>query len=102
MTIFHIALKDEWELALNSGYYQTSSLESEGFIHLSTQSQLKDSLETYFRNRTDIIVLEISSSDLGRELRWEYVAARSQEFPHLYGKLNIKNVIRTLEVNKLK
>lgn len=93
MTIFHIALRADWD----AGCYVPASLASEGFVHLSTDEQLDDTLGLYFAG-CSVALVEIDPDRLTAELKWEPPAgphARGdQRFPHLYGALNDSAIVR--------
>lgn len=101
MIIYHIANNSDWELAQNAGSYHCESLDSEGFIHLSTKSQLLESLDIYFKDKTDIKILEIETDKLDGELKWEHSPSRNEDFPHLYNELNLSAVINVLTRDKI-
>lgn len=45
--IYHVVSTSDWQKALDQGYYEPSSLESEGFIHASKENQVKAVIERY-------------------------------------------------------
>ena len=98
MIIYHIANNSHWELAQNAGSYSCESLSTEGFIHLSTESQLNESLAIYFKGRTDITILEIETDKVEGDLKWEHSESRGEDFPHLYNPLNLSAVTKTRTV----
>ena len=89
-TLFHLLGRAEWEEAQRAGTYQPKSLETEGFIHLSTHRQLLRSAEKYFAGRDDLVCLCIAGSKLKAEVRFDPVG--EDAFPHLYGPLNLDAV----------
>lgn len=97
--IFHIALSNEWKLALENGSYRTESLENEGFIHFSTGKQLLRTAEKYFYGNQGVVLLVIDPALLAAELKYEPVGV--QFFPHLYGALNLDAVTRVLPFQPL-
>ncbi|MHB0967691.1 MAG: DUF952 domain-containing protein [Chloroflexi bacterium] len=93
--IFHIALAHEWSKALENGAYTTGSLETEGFIHFSTGRQLLRTANKFYRGNRDVVLLSIDPKRLAAELRYEPIED-GQEFPHLYGQLNLDAVTAVL------
>ncbi len=91
-TIFHIAEQSAWDLAQSTGSYRVPSLDSEGFIHLSTRIQYSITANRYYRGRTDLVLLEVDETALV-DLRYE-VSTNNELFPHLYGPLPVEAVIR--------
>ena len=63
----------------------------DGFIHLSTGSQVAGTLAKYFAGQRDLVLLAVDPVRLGERLRWE--PSRGGElFPHLYGPLDLEHV----------
>ncbi len=77
----------EWRAAVAAGDYKGSTDDlRDGFIHLSTRSQLAGTAAKFFRGQRDLLLVEFRSDDLGTELVWE--PSRGGElFPHLYAEL---------------
>jgi len=93
--IFHIALANEWSKALENGAYRTSSLDTEGFIHFSTGQQLLRTANKFYRGNRNVVLLLIDPKRLAAKLRYEPIED-GQEFPHLYGDLNLDAVTEVL------
>ena len=93
--IVHIAKKAMWQTALDAGTYRTPSLDSEGFIHFSTPSQVIRVADDFYAGCPDLLLLVVDSDALIADLRYEApVHEDSLElFPHLYGPLNLDAVI---------
>jgi uncharacterized protein (DUF952 family) len=101
--ILHIVKRGEWELAVSQGTYAPDSLRTEGFIHCSTQAQMIDTANRFYRGQRDLVVLFIDESRLTAELKYEAPATPHDEaardlFPHLYGELNVEAVVRVIEL----
>jgi uncharacterized protein (DUF952 family) len=89
--LFHITPRIDWDAARTAGEYRAASLETEGFIHLSTDAQWPKTLQRFFRGREGLVLLVIDPSRLTHEVRFE--AADGDRFPHLYGPLDLAAVI---------
>lgn len=96
MIIYHITTAEEWKQANINGFYEAASLETEGFIHCSTETQVKGVLERYFKGKTNLLKLVIDTDKLTAELRFEPAPSINEEFPHIYGTLNLDAVIGVL------
>ena len=90
--IFHIAEATVWSAAQATGSYRVPSLDSEGFIHLSTAAQYPATANRYYVGRTDLVLLEVDPAALG-DLRYEK-STNDELFPHLYNDLPIAAVVR--------
>lgn len=96
--IYHITTQSAWQLALQNGYYEAESLILEGFIHCSTGSQVQGVLERYFKGKTDLVRLTINPQKLTHKLIFELSPTLNQEFPHVYGRINL-DAIEKVEEN---
>jgi glutathione S-transferase len=95
--LFHLALRDDWRVAVEHGDYQRStlgkSLDDEGFIHCSFASQVQRIADGVYRDRQDVVLLTIDPSRLSAEVRVESFDADGEPFPHIYGPLPIDAVV---------
>jgi uncharacterized protein (DUF952 family) len=102
--IYKILTHSEWEAANKLGYVKTDLDDKDGFIHCSTAKQLALTLHFYFKKEKSVVLCEIDECDLNRsEYFFEKVLSNNrleQEFPHIYGKLNIEQISKTWELGK--
>ena len=102
--IYKILTHSEWEAANKLGYVKTDLDDKDGFIHCSTAKQLALTLHLYFKKEKSLVLCEIDECDLNRsEYFFEKVLSNNrleQEFPHIYGKLNIEQISKTWELGK--
>jgi hemoglobin len=100
--IFHLALRAEWQEALDSGGdYRRSTLgttlEDEGFIHCSFADQVRAIADLVYRGRADVVLLEIDPTRLTAEVRIENLQGGDQRFPHIYGPLPLQAVVHAID-----
>jgi uncharacterized protein (DUF952 family) len=94
----HITTRTDWEQAATDGEYRPASLDAEGFIHLSTPTQVVETANQFFRGQAGLVLLVIDAARLTVSLRWEPAPDRDGErFPHLYGPLNVAAVARAVD-----
>lgn len=91
MRLFHITTAQAWERAKTIGEYRAPSLETEKFIHLSTDAQWMRTAQRFFRGQRGLVLLSIRPDLLRAEVKFE--RADGEDFPHLYGALNLDAVI---------
>jgi uncharacterized protein (DUF952 family) len=99
--IYHIAKKTDWVNARFLRLYVVKSLESEGFIHCSTKSQILGTANSFFRGQKDLVLLCIEASRVKAPIKYEQPEGDTRSFPHVYGPLNIDAVIRTFDFNPM-
>ena len=98
-TIYHLALVSDWEAARRDGAYAVSTLgvtlEQEGFIHASRADQWRAVKERFYADVTEpLVLLVIDPARLTSPLVVEPVAGTGDEFPHVYGPINLDAVVR--------
>jgi len=96
--IYHITTKQDWNAAKEKGFYTASSLETEGFIHCSEQQQIKGVLERYYQGKTNLLNLAIDPQKLRSELKYELAPSVNENFPHVYGPINLDAVVNVEEI----
>ena len=93
--IFHITTEGEWNEAGEKGFYETTSLKEEGFIHCCQEEQVAGILQRYFEGKQNLLRLEIETDKLTSPFYYEWSPSIADTFPHIYGAINldaIKNV----------
>jgi uncharacterized protein (DUF952 family) len=104
--ILHLTSHAEWLAAQQDGEYRAASLQTEGFIHCSTEQQIVQVANSFYPGRHGLVLLEIDLARLKPELRWEPPAHPTRQtdqrpaeevFPHIYGPLNTDAVLRVIE-----
>ncbi len=96
--IYHLVPRADWEAASDESEYSAPSLASEGFIHCSKDhEQLFAVARRLYRDRTDMLVLELDTDALSSPIKEE--PSRSGEiYPHIYGTINSGAVVEVLEL----
>ena len=90
--IFHIAQQADVIEARLSGQYVCDSLTTEGFIHCCLDTQLQGVIERYYQGVSDLLLLGIDPGLLQSELRFENTVGGDEDFPHIYGQINLDAV----------
>lgn len=92
--IYHVVSATNWQKAVQQGFYEADSLATEGFIHTSKADQVKGVLERYYQGQNNLILLHIDETKLTSSLKFELAPSINEEFPHIYGRLNLDAVIK--------
>jgi uncharacterized protein (DUF952 family) len=93
--ILHITQRQQWESAKVIGSYRGDTLDTDGFIHCSTLRQVVAVANRFYGGQMDLVLLVVDAGRLQSPLRYE--AADGDEFPHLYGALNLDAVIQAID-----
>ncbi len=110
MIIYHITTTEAWQAAQNLREYKAQSLETEGFIHCSTKSQVAQVANTFYSHYQQLIVLCIDSEKLISKVKWEppvhpqnntsFKVKNNELFPHVYGVINLDSVVKIINLTK--
>jgi uncharacterized protein (DUF952 family) len=66
---------------------------ADGYIHFSTAAQVRDTAAKHFAGERDLLLVAVEAERLGEALRYE-PSRGGDLFPHLYGKLQLADVLR--------
>jgi uncharacterized protein (DUF952 family)/ribosomal protein S18 acetylase RimI-like enzyme len=94
--VLHLIEPGAWRAALDEGAVRPPSLDSVGFVHLSTPAQVHLPAEALFPGRRDLVLLVVDPARLADPVRLE--PGRPEDpagmlFPHLYGPLPTRAVV---------
>ena len=90
--IYHVVTEANWQKALQQGFYEAESVVKEGFIHTSKAEQVAGVLERYYKDQSNLFLLHIDEMKLTSPLKYELAPSVNEEFPHIYGRLNLDAV----------
>lgn len=96
--LFHILPRSDWGRAQAEDTYAPESLETEGFIHCSTQDQVIRVANKYYPGQKGLLLLCIDQEKLSHEVRYEDTMGVGECFPHIYGPLNPNVVTAVCEL----
>ena len=99
--LVHLCGADEWSRACQEGAILPQSTDGvAGFIHLSTPQQVHLPANRLYRGRSDLLMLHIDAGLLDSPVRWEPGVSTdptAMVFPHLYGPLPLRAVMRVTD-----
>ena len=95
--IYHMTTKQAWTAVDPAVGYQPPSLESEGFIHLSTIGQIVGVANGIYHGQQDSIVLCVDEALVQSEIIYEDCYETGQDFPHIYGPLFPAAVVKIVD-----
>ncbi|MDT2008748.1 DUF952 domain-containing protein [Rhodococcus opacus] len=93
--LVHLCSREEWRTAERDGRRVPAGFAADGFIHLSTPTQVHLPANRLFAGRTDLVLLTLDPAALGSPVKWEPgvpTDPASMLFPHLYGPLPVTAV----------
>jgi uncharacterized protein (DUF952 family) len=96
--IFKIVGASEWARVKN-GYGGSAKDRADGFLHFSVAEQLQGTLQRYYANENDVLLVAVESDVLGDALKFEPSTA-GVCYPHLYGPLPASAVLWVRELKR--
>lgn len=100
MKIFKILRENEWQEFESDQSFTGSQVDiDDGFIHFSTDRQLRGTLEKHFSNEDSLVLVAIESEKLIHDLKWE-PSRGGDLFPHYYGVLSLNQVEDAIILNR--
>ena len=86
---FKILRAEEWAALERDGSFAGSPADlADGFIHMSTASQLRGTADKHFAGEDGLTLAEVAVDALGDDLSWE-PSRGGDLFPHLYNRLAV-------------
>lgn len=85
--VFKLLTRADWDAAEAAGYTSAAVDMADGYVHLSTAAQVKETARRHFSGQDAVKLLRFDAETLG-DVRWE-PSRGGDLFPHLYGALEI-------------
>ena len=86
--VYKVLTIKEWGEASEMGQIVTELDQQDGFVHLSSATQLNMTLSLYFSDEEKVVLVEINESDIAEGLSYEHAEKRGGDFAHYYGELS--------------
>lgn len=84
----------EWREAVADGFYAGSAVDlADGYIHLSTADQLRETARRHYAGRQNLMLLTVDLAAVGDSVVWEPSRAGAL-FPHIHGPLPVRAVVQ--------
>ena len=92
-TVYKICKRALWEEWQRAGVLHGAEIDQrDGFIHLSTAGQVRETAAKHFAGMADLMLIAVNADALDDRLKWER-SRGSDLFPHFYGALPLSAVI---------
>jgi uncharacterized protein (DUF952 family) len=92
MLIYKILTGPQWAEFKAEGTFKGAPIDlSDGFIHFSTATQMRQTAALHFAGQTDLHLAWAEADDFGDALKWE-VSRAGDKFPHLFATLSIEQI----------
>lgn len=91
VVICDVPLRD-WKRVWESGYLNINSDSKDPFIHCARPSQFYYVMNKYFKGGTWVVLVTYAE-------RVQHILRYENNYPHLYGSLDLREVVHTMEVS---
>lgn len=93
MQIFYKILpRAVWDEARAKGSFGGAGIDvADGYIHLSTATQVKETAARHFAGVENLVLVAIPDTAVSKHLKWE-VSRGGALFPHVYGAIDPSHV----------
>lgn len=96
--IYHLTDPATWARSQAAGEHTGSTrnvdLAQEGFIHCSTADQWPGTVERFYADVDELLLLHIDETLLDAPLVYEQLGGAPEPFPHVYGPIPVAAVVR--------
>lgn len=90
---YKILTQAEWGEFIQEMNFEGTELDLEdGFIHMSAEDQVQETLNTHFTGGGTIVIIKLSLERPGLEVKWEE-SRNGEKFPHAYADLTMDDVL---------
>lgn len=93
--IFHLAFPEAWDAVQPAGEYLPEHYATDGFIHCSTATQLRETAELHFPDVDELRIINLDPNQLGEALKWEG-SRNGKDFPHVYRAIRVPEDVQTV------
>lgn len=95
--IYRIAEIEDWSIAQKKGNFESTDLANEGFIHCSNAEQVARVANLFYKNRKDLVLLQIDETKITAPVKWEDLTNSGESFPHVYGIIPISAIEQIIQ-----
>lgn len=100
--IYIVITNEDYKKIEHLKEYSPASLQSEGFIHCSLIHQTEFVGNRFYKDATDVQILSLDENKIISKVVYEDLSNLGDNFPHIYGPLNMDAVVAVTPYSKNK
>lgn len=90
--IYKALTSPQWTEFQVGGVFKGSPVDlADGYIHMSCTAQFKETLDKWYADQAEVVLLQIEAETIAADLKYE-VSRGGAEFPHLFADLPMSAV----------
>lgn len=98
MLIYKLFSEKDYKKFLDESSFDGSASDIEdGFIHLSTRSQIWATVYKHFNDERNLYISAFNFNSSDPNLKWD-VSRNNEYFPHYYGKLLLRDYVYSIKI----
>ena len=90
--IYKVLTKEQWAAAEAGALVKAPVDETDGYVHFSTRTQLKETLAKWFHGIEGCVLVSFDADTFEEHLKWEK-ARGGDKFPHVYGDVRASQAL---------
>jgi uncharacterized protein (DUF952 family) len=97
--VYKVVSREVYDASIAAGRFLGQPIDkADGYIHLSTASQLRETIRLYFAGLSDQVLFQLATAPFGAAMKWE--ASRNGDlFPHLYAELPMSALGKVADID---
>ena len=98
MLIYKLFSEKEYKNFVEESFFEGSPADNEdGFIHLSTRSQIGATVYKHFNDERNLYISAFNFNSSDPNLKWD-LSRNDEYFPHYYGKLLLRDYVYSIKI----
>ena len=98
MLIYKLFSEKDYKKFSEKSFFEGSAEDNkDGFIHLSTRSQIWETVCKHFNRERNLYISAFNFNSSDPNLKWD-VSRNDEYFPHYYGKLFLRDYVYSIKI----
>lgn len=97
--VYKVVSREVYDASIAAGRFLGQPIDkADGYIHLSTAAQLRETIRLYFAGLSDQVLFQLATAPFGAAMKWE-ASRNGQPFPHLYAELPMSALGKVADID---
>jgi len=97
--VYKVVSREVYNASVAAGRFLGQPIDkADGYIHLSTAAQLRETIRLYFAGLSDQVLFQLATAPFGAAMKWE-ASRNGQLFPHLYAELPMSALGKVADID---
>ena len=97
--VYKVVSREVFDASVAAGRFVGQPIDkADGYIHLSTAEQLRETIRLYFAGLDDQVLFQLATAPFGAAMKWE-ASRNGALFPHLYADLPMNSLGQVADID---